>query len=140
MFIVFDMDGTLSNPEHRVHYLTGPTKDWDCFYEACNKDEPIDEMLTLLSTLQVNNRVEIWTGRRESTRGKTVEWLEEFGIIDIYDIRMRAEGDHRHDTIVKGEWLEEFGTPDVVFEDRNSMVEFYRSKGIRCLQVAEGDF
>ena len=53
---------------------------------------------------------------------------------------MRQDDDFRHDTIVKGEWLEKRGKPALAFEDRNSMVTFYRDKGIRCLQVADGDF
>ena len=141
MFVVFDMDGTLSDPSHRVHFLTQEKKDWDSFYEACDGYAPKDEILnTMASMISSGNTVEIWTGRRESTRQKTQYWLLRYGIRGGYDLRMRKDGDHRHDTISKGEWLEEFGRPDLVFEDRNSMVEFYRSKGITCAQVALGDF
>jgi len=54
---------------------------------------------------------------------------------------MRPNGDTRHDTIVKPELLAKAGIePVLVFEDRNSMVEYWRSVGVCCCQVAEGDF
>lgn len=139
MFVVFDMDGTLSDPTHRVHHLTN--KDWDSFYEACDGDAPKPEVLAVMKAMtKAGHRVEIWTGRRESTRMKTVEWLEGQGIERGYGLRMRQDGDRRHDTITKGEWLDVHGTPDLVFEDRNSMVEFYRNEGITVAQVALGNF
>lgn len=146
MFIVFDLDGTLSNPAHRVHHLEGDQKDWDAFYEACGGDKPHLEMLELFQSLRgLGNRIEIWTGRRESTREKTNRWFEGHGIeLDHFDrpvrLIMRGDNDFRHDVETKGEWIERRGVPDIVFEDRNSMVEFYRSQGIRCLQVAPGYF
>ena len=138
MFIVFDMDGTLSDPAHRVHHLEN--KDWDAFYEACDGDTPHLHILYILELLQeANHKIEIWTGRRESTRQKTIDWLKLHGVQNV-EIVMRSNDDRRHDTVTKGEWLDQRGRPDMVFEDRNSMVDFYRSKNIRCLQVAPGDF
>jgi len=139
--IVFDMDGTLSDPTHRVHFLTQEDPDWDSFYEACDKDLPRNSMLDLLSLyLADGEHVEIWTGRRESTREKTMEWLSMCDIDSRIPVRMRKDGDFRHDTEVKREWIKEHGEPDLVFEDRNSMVKFYRDNGIECVQVQEGDF
>lgn len=136
--VVFDMDGTLSDPSHRVHHLE--KKDWDAFYEACAGDTPILPMIETLRAHQfAGHTVQIWTGRRESTRQKTLDWLGQFEI-DSVEIFMRADGDFRHDTEIKGEWLREVGKPDLVYEDRNSMVDFYRSQNIICLQVAPGDF
>lgn len=138
MFIVFDMDGTLSDPTHRLHHLKN--KDWDSFYEACDQDTPHDEMLNLMHSLYAAaHRIEIWTGRRESTREKTIQWMQDLELPNV-PIRMRADGDKRHDVTVKGEWIDKYGKPDIVFEDRNSMVNFYRDQDIRCLQVAPGDF
>lgn len=137
--VVFDMDGTLTNPEHRVHFLEGD-KDWDSFYEACDGDAAKPEILAAMRAhIDAGHTVQIWTGRRESVRQKTVDWLSACGFEGI-EIAMRQDGDTRHDVIVKGEWLRKYGTPDLVYEDRNSMVEFYRSKGITCAQVALGDF
>lgn len=34
MFIVFDLDGTLADCEHRIHHITKEPKDWRAFFEA----------------------------------------------------------------------------------------------------------
>ena len=61
-----------------------------------------------------------------------------------YDLVMRHNGDHRHDTIVKPECLEEarVSLDEIAFvlEDRDSMVKKWRSMGLICLQVAAGNF
>jgi hypothetical protein len=49
-------------------------------------------------------------------------------------------GDHRPDTALKAEWMDEGRKPDLVFEDRASMVAMWRSRGVVCCQVAPGDF
>lgn len=138
MFVVFDMDGTLSDPAHRLHHLED--KDWDSFYDECGGDAPIEHMCEVFHAMDtLGHKIEIWTGRRESCREDTENWLDR-NILPIPPIRMRANDDHRHDVTVKGEWIEKYGRPDLVFEDRNSMVKFYRDCGIPCVQVAEGDF
>jgi hypothetical protein len=54
---------------------------------------------------------------------------------------MRDEGDHRPDIILKKEWLDACDVkPSLVFEDRASVVSMWRENGIRCCQVAPGDF
>ena len=44
------------------------------------------------------------------------------------------------DIELKGQWLEEMiesgRRPDLVFDDKASVVEFYRSQGITCVQVS----
>jgi len=35
MIYIFDIDGTLADVSHRLHYITGETKDWDAFFAAC---------------------------------------------------------------------------------------------------------
>jgi hypothetical protein len=145
MFVVFDLDGTLALTEHRSHFLTGPgPKDWRGFYAACDQDEanrPICEVLIAL--WRTGATIEIWTGRSDEVADKTMTWLFETGIghaLAHTAVRMRKSGDHRHDTVIKAEWIEQFGKPDLVFEDRARMVEFYRERGIVCCQVAPGDF
>lgn len=144
MFIVFDLDGTLANCDHRAHYLQQKPKDWEAYFNACDGDSRYLEMFELFNQLKAHpdNRVEIWTGRREDQREKTKKWFKKMGLATGGDtmLMMRPNGVKTHDLELKGKWLEERGTPDMIFEDRNSMVEFWRSKGIRCCQVQIGDF
>lgn len=144
--IVFDLDGTLSIVGDRLKYLEGPKKNWDSFYEACGEDkvnDPIAKIYRLFSERDEEAYIKIVTGRRESVREKTLEWIT--NNVDVFfrsrDLYMRKDGDLRHDTIVKPELVKNFiGEIEMVFEDRNSMVKKWRELGLTCLQVAEGDF
>lgn len=142
MFVVFDLDGTLALTEHREHFLTGPDKDWRGFYAACDGDAPCAAIIATANALNgAGHRVEIWSGRSEEVRDKTEAWLRPHGILGALPLKMRAEGDHQPDTKLKAAWLEQANqTPDLVFEDRASMVAMWRSHGIVCAQVAPGDF
>jgi hypothetical protein len=57
---------------------------------------------------------------------------------------MRKQWDRRDDDIVKFELLEQIYEagyePVLVLEDRNRVVKMWRAAGLRCLQVADGDF
>ena len=47
--VIFDIDGTLSNPAHRLHHVTGlGPKDWTAFFATMADDaaaEPIKDIL-----------------------------------------------------------------------------------------------
>lgn len=139
LFVVFDLDGTLALTDHRAHFLEGETKDWRGFYEACDKDEPCHPIIAVARAMMViGHRVEIWSGRSGEVANKTREWLCTNGLAAL-NIRMRAEGDHQPDTTLKAGWLQH-GKPDLIFEDRASVVAMWRSHGIVCAQVAPGEF
>lgn len=56
---------------------------------------------------------------------------------------MRADGDCRGDDVVKAEMLAEIQkTHDVflVLDDRDRVVNFWRSTGLVCWQVSPGNF
>lgn len=139
--VVFDLDGTLANCNDRLHYLNREKKDWRGFYAACDTDRPYPNIVRVLQALWVTGaEVEIWTGRSGEVADKTALWLSENGM-GMVPIRMREEGDHRPDTVIKEEWLNECDAkPTLVFEDRSSVVAMWRSHGVTCCQVAEGDF
>uniref|UniRef100_UPI004055D11F phosphatase domain-containing protein n=1 Tax=Alistipes sp. TaxID=1872444 RepID=UPI004055D11F len=146
--IICDIDGTISQVGERLRFLQQDPKDWDSFYNDCFDDEPIPEMVILVTKLcQVGYRIIFCTGRRESVREQTERWIRKHtGNLLLYPrILMRSNGDHRHDTIVKPELLKLL-TPDerqriaFILEDRDSVVRVWRDMGYRCLQVDSGDF
>ncbi len=147
-YIICDIDGTIAEPGDRLKYLKESPPNWDKFYEDCFDDEVINNIQALVWQFLEYPGYEIvyCTGRRESVRDKTEEWLmvHEFDNLGEIDLLMRPNNDHRHDTIVKPELLADRGInpDDVLFilEDRNSMVEKWRELGFTCLQVREGDF
>lgn len=143
--VVFDIDGTIAKVGDRLKYLQQEKKDWDSFYEHCYEDSPIGDIIELLKVLYKDDFCIVFcTGRRESVRFMTKDWIRKHtGIMDFL-LLMRPDGDFRHDTLVKPELLAAKGiTPEdvlCIFEDRNSMVTRWRDLGFRCLQVCEGDF
>lgn len=140
--VLVDIDGTVSQVGDRLKYLQQTPKNWDAFYTACFEDEPIQEIVDLIKVLQDTYRIVYCTGRKESVRDQTEKWLINHDINST--LLMRKNGDFRHDTIAKPELVADALIPyeDIAFvlEDRNSMVEFWRELGVRCLQVAPGDF
>ena len=141
--IVFDLDGTLSLVGERIGHLRKTPKDYDAFYDAVGDDIIFREIVTIFRALGlIGYKLNIVTGRRETTRNDTVNWLSENGIWDYtHRLYMRGEDDRRPDTEVKEELVADFMDEILmVFEDRTRMVEWWRSKGITCLQVSEGNF
>lgn len=138
--LIVDIDGTIANPEKRIHYLLQEKKDWDSFYEECNTDTPIKPIIDLISKLAFYHKIVFCTGRRESVRQKTLNWLATYyDWVDTDDLLMRKDGDFRHDTLVKPELIEGLEVA-LILEDRNAMVKKWRELGHTCLQVADGDF
>jgi hypothetical protein len=140
--VIVDIDGTVSKVGDRLKYLQMDNPDWDSFYDSCFEDDPIVEIVDLVKTLNNFYDVIFCTGRRESVREITVNWLINQGLNGI--LLMRPNGDKRHDTDVKPEQIVEFGIKfeeiAFVLEDRNSMVAKWRELGVKCLQVEEGNF
>lgn len=144
MFVVFDLDGTLANCEHRLHHIKGDEKptpeQWDAFFDACHDDEPIQHTIEVLKALKnAGHRVEIWSARSDQVVEKTWHWIG-WNVRPALTVRLRRKGDHRDDDKLKAEWIAEHGKPDLVFEDRARVVKMWRDMGVPCFQVAAGDF
>jgi hypothetical protein len=141
MFVVFDLDGTLALTGHREHHLRKTPKDWDAFFADCVDDTPCLPLVAAANLFTMSgHRTAIWTGRSCAVAHQTVAWMSQHGL-HVSEMIMRLENDHRPDTELKGEWLAAEATPpDLVFEDRASVVDWWRSKGIVCAQVAPGRF
>jgi FMN phosphatase YigB (HAD superfamily) len=149
--IVFDIDGTLANCEHRRHYVrTDPVtgkknRRWDLFNKGIPHDSVYQDLHWLFQLLMAQEEciMLIATGRNEENREETTRWLTDHDLY-FYQLYMRKSGDHRDDAIVKFEILEqiksEYGTPYLWFDDRTKVVNAIRKAGIRVLQVQPGDF
>ena len=158
--IVFDIDGTLANNEHRLHFLVEETKDWESFYQNMGHDSPIEPLRTVCGALiamkdmvrsigaDAKYDVIFCTTRPSNYRGVTIRWLKKYIIPNELNkdvvLYMRNAGDTRPDYVVKEELLAKMRAdryePILVFEDRKSVVDMWRKNGIQCCQVAPGDF
>lgn len=127
--IIVDLDGTLAVIDHRNPYDAG----------RCEEDG----LNPVVAGIAAAHELVLCSGRMETFRAETERWLAAHGI--AYEaLFMRADGDLRKDSVVKrelfdkhirGHWNIRF-----VLDDRNQVVDMWRSLGLVCLQVAEGDF
>ena len=150
--VIFDIDGTLADNSHRQHFLEGEKKDWKSFFDAMVFDKPVKPIVDLYQSLVDldKHKIVIFTGRPVNYQHQTVTWLYDhvIGYETWPRLLMRKHGDYRSDSIIKKELLYEFldshnlTKNDIAFviDDRQQVVEMWRSEGIACLQCAEGDF
>ena len=142
--IVFDIDGTLANIEHRRGFVASKPKNFKAFNAAIPQDTPHEDIVWLTRALFTHNsRIILCSGRGEESREVTEQQMKDFGV--TFDkLYMRSKGDFRKDSIVKVELLaqirKEFGEPFLWFDDRKQVVDAIRAEGVRVLQVAPGDF
>jgi hypothetical protein len=145
MDVVVDLDGTLADCSHRLHHIRGRRrKDWDAFFAACHLDEPNPVVVDLVKALGKEHRLIFCSGRPERTRQATEQWLEKHLGITPQALYMRGDADRRADDIVKRELLQRMRNdrfdPALAIDDRRRVVDMWRSEGLVCAQVAEGDF
>ena len=141
---LFDIDGTLADPTHRLHHIEKHPRDWDAFFADCGDDVPIPHICELARTLNdADHTIVLVSGRSNQCRTATEAWRRLQGL-DGLPLYMRRAGDHRPDDEIKGELLDlivaDGFQPTMVFEDRSRVVAMWRRRGIPCAQVAEGDF
>lgn len=161
MKYIFDIDGTLANCSQRLHFIL-PSKedisgdidldkiapDWDAFYKDCVNDKPIAPTIELLRALQEYGANIIYiTGRPCKCMNETIQWLKKYTEQPVRGLYMRKNDDHRPDYIVKKEIYETQIKPNLknesiwgVFEDRKQCVDMWRSLGLTCYQVADGNY
>ena len=105
--IVFDVDGTLADIEHRRHWIDCRPKNWKAFFAVQHEDPPHEEIVWMAKALKdANTKIIICSGRSAEFRKVTETWLLEQGV-SFDEVFMRHIGDHRPDYAVKVELLEE---------------------------------
>lgn len=157
--IVFDLDGTLSNLQHRLHHIQSLQDDacreqkdaaYRAFFAACEGDDVIPQVKWVWDGLMEAFDLVVVTGRSDEVREDTIAWLVKNEFYYSYDhadasLYMREAGDKRPDTIVKSELMDQLISdkgiaPSLIFEDRKGVVDLWRERGFLCYQVAAGDF
>lgn len=194
--IIFDLDGTLADCSHRRHFVVNPYEedghapictcgdpdyeypceadgwanwkpDWKSFYEACDKDIPIEPVVEILRTLwwKEGFDIQIWSGRCESVREKTENWLYHniFRESELPVLKMRPIGDNTPGDELKERWLDEHldaplyptlekATPEnegkviyrkspieYVFDSNPKSIEMWRRRGIFVFNCNQND-
>ena len=141
--VLCDLDGTLSDAEHRLHHVRGKRRDYESFFAAAGEDAPMEPVITLVQALAAQgHQIHIVSGRRDDTRAATERWLEEHGV-PYHRLLLRPYDDRTPDHILKKRWFDaDYRGKEILLalEDRSRVVSMYRELGVTCLQVAEGDF
>lgn len=132
--IICDIDGTLAHMRNRSPFD----------YSRVNEDTIDDSVACILKVFyEQEYHILLLSGREDSCRDTTMQWLTDHGI-DYNELIMRTSGDFRNDAVIKREIYEQKIKPTCnvlfVLDDRNRVVDMWREIGLKCLQVAPGDF
>jgi predicted kinase len=136
--IVCDIDGTLA--------LFGDANPYDRNFLEDRLNIPVANILIAIRR-NFNQSIILVSGRKDKFLEQTHEWLKRNKVPydRLYMRKTLPEGElDPKDVIVKEEIYNEYlkGKFNVLFvlDDRNQVVDFWRSQGLTCLQVAAGDF
>lgn len=132
--IVCDIDGTLA--------LFGNNNPYERDFLQDELNIPVANVL-IANQRTFNQMIILVSGRSGKFIESTQEWLKRKQV--PYDrLYMRSENDKRKDVEVKKEIYETHikGKFNVIYvlDDRDQVVELWRSLGLTCLQVNYGDF
>lgn len=142
--IIFDIDGTIADLQHRRHFVATKPKNWPAFFANIELDEPIHQIVEVLRMYAHRGyAIVLCSGRGDDTKDRTIAWLAKHDI--PWDtIYMRKHKDNRADDIIKEELLDQILAdgyhPYMVYDDRDRVVAMWRRRGYICAQVAPGNF
>jgi predicted kinase len=131
--IIVDMDGTLALLNGRNPYDAS----------RCESDLPNQPVLDTVHKWQSSLNIIVASGRTDNYQPQTERWLQKYGV-NYTNIYLRKTGDQRKDSIIKEEIYRQNieGKYNIrfVLDDRQQVVDMWRSLGLTVFQVAEGDF
>jgi hypothetical protein len=140
LVIIVDIDGTIA--------LKGNRSPHD--FDKVDQDLPNTKVLEVIESLLLTKPdldIIFVSGRMEACRQKTLKWIEKycpFVIKKPFKLLMRSNDDFREDHVIKQEIFQNHIAPEydtyLIFDDRSRVVQMWRSLGLTCLQVADGNF
>lgn len=134
--IIVDIDGTLAIRGDRSPY------DWNKV-DLDTVNEPVKLILDMYAKMHPDRKIFVFSGRDEVCYSKTEKWLHQNFILFDH-LHLRPEKNQEKDSIIKERLYNEFvlgkHEVDFVLDDRDQVVQLWRSLGLTCLQVAYGDF
>jgi phosphoglycolate phosphatase-like HAD superfamily hydrolase len=142
--IIFDVDGTIADVEHRRHFVNG-NNDWDSFRKETVNDTPVQWVCDIAKRfIAQGDEVAFFSARNESERDITEKQISDWIGDGHKGVFLRPDGDFTPDDVFKSELADKFidmgGKIDLIFDDRQKVVDMWRDKGFTVVQVADGDF
>lgn len=152
--IIVDIDGTLTDATHRLHHIKKPKgekKDWPAFFDAMGDDPPtavtwfLDNFLSSPGMLAPH--IILCSGRPESHRDVTLEWLEKHARRLSRRVRglcMRPNGVYISDVELKRGMLQGLRAAGydirLVIDDRPDVIQMWKEEGLTVLEINSGNW
>lgn len=152
LLVIFDLDGTLANVEHRLHYIrpnppidpeTGKKvkRRYDLFHRACVDDTLIKPVAFFYRSFISNgDNVIVLSGRDDAVRQETEQWFHDNNLPLPTEMILKtgnqnvADVDQKSFQAVRLE--KKYGRPiDMVFEDRLRVVSMWKKRGTFVFDV-----
>ena len=155
--VIFDLDGTLAIIDRRMQLATGGKStesdykkiNWDVLHDPANVqlDVPNVPIVKICQLFAENGyTIYIFSGRSDRTERTTRSWLAH-NRIPFHKLVMRPHTKqemYTPDEVLKKRMLDKHiaDKNDVlcVYDDRQKVVDMWRSEGLLCCQVAPGNF
>ena len=141
MIFVFDLDGTIADATHRLHYVTTKPKQWGKFFAGIPDDPIYTVMADWIRSIPHPETVILQTGRPEQYRADTVAWLKRHNLNNSYDLLlMRDNSDRKSATLLKLEFLDfinsKYNNDQILWiEDTPETVQAINRQGVLALSA-----
>jgi len=134
--VIFDIDGTLMNEEHRAEYRD--KKDWATYFSLCGQDTPFQHIVDLTKEYK-DKGYEVWimSGRYITTEKDTLESFEKCGVVFDH-MKLRGEGNFIPDYVIKPAWARKhigLERIEAVYDDSPRVIDAFRKKGLNVIDV-----
>ena len=142
--IIFDVDGTIADCDHRRHFVEN-NNDWKSFKEQTVNDTPVQWVCDIAKRfIAQGDQVAFFSARNETEREITEQQISEWIGDGHKGLFLREKDSFDPDEVFKANLADKFeeigGKIDLVFDDRNKVVDMWRARGTTVVQVADGDF
>ena len=142
--IIFDVDGTIADCDHRRHFVES-NNDWKSFKEQTVNDTPVQWVCDIAKRfIAQGDQVAFFSARNETEREITEQQISEWIGDGHKGLFLRENDSYDPDEVFKANLADKFeeigGKIDLVFDDRNKVVDMWRARGTTVVQVADGDF
>jgi len=141
--ILVDLDGTLADCTHRMHFIERTPKNWKGFLDPflVAEDPLIEPIARVVRSLGAQYPILYVSGRTIDLYDTTKNWLHKHGFwTEPFLLFMRPARDFRGDVVVKRELLKKIRkswNPWLAIDDRNGVVQMWREEGLTCLHVSD---
>ncbi len=134
--VIFDIDGTLMNEEHRAEFRD--KRDWETYFSLCGQDTPFQHIVDLTREYK-DKGYEVWvmSGRYITTEKDTLESFEKCGVVFDH-MKLRGEGNFIPDYVIKPAWARKYiglERIEAVYDDSPRVIEAFRKKGLNVIDV-----